>query len=110
MIFLPEILSSKNTGTGYGAKQTKVVDKEKLVHDCHTRHLLRANLPDHDIVKKSHKICDPVLDHNGDGDEEHHLVKCFVADESILPFLCFFHGFLRFCIVYANHSILSYLF
>ena len=73
----------KNTCAGYSSEQAEIVDKEKLVYNGYARHLLCANLADHDIVQKTYKVADAVLNHDRNGDGEHHFVKAFVPDKFV---------------------------
>ena len=78
-ITLAEVLGCEDTGTGKAAENTQIIDEHQLVDDGYPRHLLRADLPDHDIVQHIDKIGDAVLDHDRDGNRKQPPVECPVA-------------------------------
>ncbi len=51
----------------------------KLVYYGYSRHLLRTQTSDHNVVKKRYKICDAVLDYNRNRDGCYTRVKFFIA-------------------------------
>ena len=62
------------------AENAEVENKEKLVYDGDAGHGLRPYLSDHDVIQQAHKICDEVLDQNGDQNDGEPPVKGPVAD------------------------------
>ncbi len=82
LVFLSEILCRENTRSGYAAEQAQIVDKDQLVNDGDTRHRLRADPADHNVVQKTYKIRNTVLYHDRNGNGQYHFIKCLIADKS----------------------------
>ena len=61
VIALTEILCPKNACCRHRAKTRKIVHKNQLIDNGNSRHLLRSQLSDHNIIQKTHKICDCIL-------------------------------------------------
>ena len=80
------ILRRKNPRPGKPAENAEIVYHQQLIDNGHSGHLLRAHLAHHDIVKKPHKIGDPILNHNGDRHRQNHFVKSSVPDKFLFQF------------------------
>ena len=76
-------LSAKNTGAGDAAENTDIKDKHQLVDDGHTGHLLRTHLAHHNVVQKTHKAGDGVLDDHGERKKDHIAIKLPVTYKSL---------------------------
>ena len=74
-VFLTVVLRRKDPCPGDSAENTEIIDKQYLVDDGNAGHGLGPDLADHDVVQHIHKVCDTVLDHDGDGNGEYHLVE-----------------------------------
>ena len=48
-------------------KYREVENKHQLVYDSDARHFDRAEPSHHNIINQSHKICDCILNHDGNG-------------------------------------------
>ena len=68
-------LRAEQTRRGRTADRREVEDQQKLVCDGDARHLVRADLPDHNVVQKTDEIRDPVLEHDRQHDSKHHFVE-----------------------------------
>ena len=71
----PIILGAKNTGTGDGTEDCQIKHQQKLIYDGDTGHLLRTDAPHHNIVQKTHKVGNAVLNHNRYRHRQHFFVK-----------------------------------
>ena len=80
MIFLPEILSCKNSRTGNPSENAEIIHKDQLIDDGNAGHLLRADAADHDIIQQADEVCDAVLDHDGDCNGERHFIERRISD------------------------------
>ena len=76
-------LGGKNSGTGGGAKDAQVKDKNQAVDDGHAAHGYGAHLTDHNVVKQGYKVRDAVLNDNGHGNPKNTAVKRPVAYKTI---------------------------
>ena len=74
------ILRSKNTGAGNTAEDAEIIDKQELVDDGDTGHLVGADPADHDIVEEAYKVGDAALYHDGDSNCQNHMVKSRCSD------------------------------
>ena len=77
-------LRTENTGSWNAAENTDIKNKHKLIDNGHTGHLLRANLPYHDVIQKAYKAGDGVLDNHGNRKIKHIPVKFSVANKFFL--------------------------
>ena len=98
VVALSEILRSENSCTGYSSENAKVIDKKKLVDNCDSGHLLGTDLSYHDVVEKTDKVGDTVLNHNRHRNAKYHQVKPFVPNK----FSVFLHGFPLFLLCKIN--------
>ena len=80
MIAAAEKLCAENARAGDGTKNGKVEDKNQLIDDGDTGHLLRADPADHDIIQQTDKIGDAVLNHDGDGNGKDHFIEGGAAE------------------------------
>ena len=55
--------------------------EQQLVGNGNARHFHAADPPDHDVVEHIDEIRDPVLDHNGEREQDHPAVKRPVSDQ-----------------------------
>ena len=82
----------------YPSENAKVIDKKKLVDNCNAGHLLGTDLSYHDVVEKTDKVGDTVLNHNRHRNAKYHQVKPFVPNK----FSVFLHGFPLFLLYKIN--------
>ncbi len=75
VILFPIKLRRKDPRARYRAKNSQIVNQQQLIDNGNAGHLLRPDLPHHDIIQQTHKIGDPVLDHNGNRYSQRHPVK-----------------------------------
>ena len=68
MVLFPAVLSGEDPDSRESSEHTQVPYKKQGVHDRDTRHRIRADSPDHDIVQHIHKIRDAVLKHDRQSD------------------------------------------
>ena len=61
-------MRTENPDAGETAENHQIEDKLQLIHDGNARHLVRADLADHDVVKHTDKIRDAVLNHDRNRD------------------------------------------
>ncbi len=72
---LPIILGGKNSGAGNTAENTDIEHRHKLVYNGNAAHLLCPYLPHHNIIQKTHKVGNSILDNNGHHNHQNHPVK-----------------------------------
>ena len=65
---------------GNGAENAQIEDEKKLIYDSDARHLLGADLTDHDVIEQVDELRNAVLEHNGKRDRKNGLVEVFIAD------------------------------
>ena len=63
------VVISGFSGSGKGTENAKLKNELQLIGDGHARHLFCPDLTDHDIVQKTDKIGDALLN----DDRQHHL-------------------------------------
>ena len=83
-IVVPEKLCAKYARTGYSAKHKHIKDKNQLVCNGNTGHFYGAYPSDHYIIQKTHKICNGILDHNGNADCQHAPIKLAAPEQFVL--------------------------
>ena len=81
MILLSEILGCKNPCTGYPAENAEIIHKDQLIDDRRTGHLLCTDPPDHNIIQKTDKIRDTILDHDRHRNGQNHQIKLLIPYE-----------------------------
>ena len=68
-------LSGEDARAGAGSKNAQVKDKHQAVDNGNTAHGNGAHLAHHDVVKQGDKVCNAVLNHDGDGYPQDTAVK-----------------------------------
>ena len=73
-------LCTKNPGTGYCPENCQIIYQQKLVHNRNAGHLLRSDTPHHNIVQKTHKVRDAVLNHDRHNHPKNHRIECTTSN------------------------------
>ena len=79
VILLAEKLSSEKSGTRNRAEDTQIKDKQKLIDDRYTRHLLGSDSSHHYVIQQTDEIGDGVLYQDRNHDREQVFVKNFCS-------------------------------
>ena len=80
-VALAEKLCAENARAGHAAEHAEIEYEHELIRDRHARHLLCADLSDHDVIEQTDKVRDAVLDHDRNGKRKNHGIECFIADK-----------------------------
>ena len=72
-------LRTKYASSPKSTKDAEIKDKNKLIRNGHTGHLLRAEPPNHKVIQHANELRDTILDHHGHRNGKHHAVKGFAA-------------------------------
>ena len=79
MIFLSKILCCKNPRSGHPSENTKIIYKNQLIDDRRTGHLLSTDAPNHNVIQKTDKIRNAVLDHDRYCNGQNHQIKLLIS-------------------------------
>ena len=82
MILGTKELSRKDACAGHGAEHAQIEHKQQLVDDGNTAHLQCSHLANHDIVQQRYKVCNAILDNDGQRDAQDTAVKRLVTNIS----------------------------
>ena len=76
-------LGGEDSRAGAGTEDAQVKDEHQTVDDGHAAHGDGAHLAYHDVVKQGYKVCNAVLNHDGDGYPQDTAVKRPVRDQRV---------------------------
>ena len=80
-------LGAEDAGSGDRSKDGKIEDEDQGVGDRDAGHLHRADPADHNVVQHADEICDPVLNHDRQGNHQGGAVELPVSEKSVWPHL-----------------------
>ena len=64
MVAAAKELRAEDAGTGNGPENTDIKYRHKLVHNGNSGHLFRTDTPYHDVIQKTYKVRDTILNHD----------------------------------------------
>ena len=83
-----EKLRTEDASSGNRPKDRKIEYEQQRVCNGDACHLYCPHPAHHDVIQHTDKVCDAVLDHDGQRDGQRHFIKLFVSDIST-------HGYLN---------------